>query len=161
MAIDEYFSREDELTGLASHTYVVHDHVMVFDRPLADAINHMYNHLAVLFDLANGAFSYLPMMFLSKNHPSLRGFVQEFAEEMANGDKTAMDATRLDMINQLVYECHFLIEILAKIAWQTDDGEKVGDEQISHLEHVLATIPFIDYSTTPAERPSKIKYHRI
>jgi len=146
---------------------------MVFDPRLAYAINHLYNHIHVLINLAreDPTSSFFEMGFLQANHPFLRDQASEFLDRLPklNTDIEKVDSLRLSMINRLLEETKSLIEISASLALDIAREQEVQDnkshdinlDHIRELEQSLARIPFIDYHSMVEPRPSIVQVINI
>ena len=173
MPITEFFSSATEIEFGCGTTFQVEDHVLLSDRRLAHALNHLYNHIHYMIGLATT----LPLLndyeldFLISNHPLLREQALELKNLVPNtlADFNKMDDQRLVIVYQLIEETKALTEITALLACslgragQEAPGEKGGAviAPIDMLERSLAQIPFIDYHLPVEDRPSIVKLKNI
>ncbi len=169
MPIIEYYSKEEEQEFGCGTTFRVHDDMLIFDRRLAHAINHLYNHIQVLIHLTSSwsPFADTELKFLVESHPALRVQAASLLNELPTQpwDLEKMDTLRLTIVHRLIEETQALTEISASLAWtieherdaQTDGIDKSQDASIEKLEQTLARIPFVDFHAVVHERPSIVQ----
>jgi len=167
MPIVEYYSREEEKEFGHGTTFHVHDELMVFDRRLAHALNHLSNHIQALTHLASSyiLFTDTELNFLVANHPHLRNDASSLLSSVSEQpwDFERMEACRSKIIRCLIDETKALVEISASMACaiehesETEKASKPEVESIDKLEQDLAQIPFIDFHSVVDQRPSIVK----
>jgi hypothetical protein len=170
MPITEYHSISEEKELGFGTTFVVNEEMIVFDRKLAHAVNHIFNHLRFLITYIDvGMHSndeYLD--FLIENHPLLR----EKATALKNGfnypdwDMEKWTPIRRQIVEQVKNELLTMIEMTTAMAWDIDiisyernrKKRKEKQEIIENYADRLAEIPFIDYHAIVEEKPSVVKF---
>lgn len=173
MSITEYYSEKEEKEFGGGTTFIVQDAMLVFDRRLAHAINHLYNHIRTLIHLASvdASCAHTEFEFLTANHPHLRDQVLELQGHLSRHslDFKKVEVLRSNVIRRLVEETQTLTEISASLAQaieherhaggQRPDGRDKGDEGDTtvRLEQALARIPFIDYHAIVEANPSIVR----
>lgn len=169
MSITEHYSEKEEKEFGCGTTFMVRDAMLVFDRRLAHAINHLYNHIRTLIHLASvdASCAHTEFEFLAANHPHLREQVLELQGHLSEPslDFKKVEVLRSTVIRRLVEETQTLTEISASLAQaieherQYPGSEDKGDEGNTtvRLEQALARIPFIDYHAIVEANPSIVR----
>lgn len=169
MAITEYYSEQEEREFGDGTAFLVSDKVLCFDRRIAHAVNHIYNHLQVLVSLTShgGWGSWSDLEFLISNHPALRKHAQELITEQSKSERDVkkMDDLLAEILSRLAFETQQLVAATAILGGATlslggDQENLKAQEEIDlsiEMEIAIARIPFIDYHPLMEQRPSIVK----
>lgn len=137
------------------------DLVEVYDRSLAHAINHIYNHLKVLMMVAYANVDTVAAEALVASHPTLKSIAQEMIEGAEGIDQFQAQEEQIVRVLQaelieLIVETVQLAKVV-KIK-NTPLADK-HQADIERLETLIASIPFIDYHYRSDPPPSIVNSH--
>lgn len=169
MAITEYFSEEEEKEFGNGTAFEVRDRIICFDRRLAHALNHTFNHLHFMTSLieCGGWGSQNTLEFLVSTHPALREHAQRLIAEVGKPDRNVreMDVLMAEIMARLAFETQQLVAATAilggavlSLGGDPENPKAQGEIDLAiEMEIAIARIPFIDYHSPVEQRPSIVK----
>ncbi len=142
-------------------TYIVSETFEVYQREIADAINHLLNHIKTILAFNYFNVSLRPEEFLVNNHPGVKSLVQTYNSEVQRDQPDAEYLLRLraEITGLLLDECHFLLKQTAKLAVVLDQVGIEVNPTIQRIERDILQIPFVGYHSEEELVPSIIRVH--
>lgn len=144
----------------------VGDEVEIYNRSLAHALNHIYNHLKILMEIAGSNVSVFPIQALTENHPVLRPLAQWVLENQERSAEGKFDSNTDLMLQEQITRVlqAELIELIVQtvhLAKIVDLGKFSKSDEIEadvhRLETLIASIPFVDYHYQNEPPPSIVR----
>lgn len=158
MAIEEICA--SNLEGDLS-TYIVSESFEVYQLEIADALNHLLNHIKTIIAFNYYNVSLRPEEYLLSNHPGVKSLVQAYNNELEHEtpDNDYLGRLRAEISSTLMDECHFLLKQTAQLAVVMDQTGGEIDPLVRNIEREILQIPFVGYHSEDEPVPSIIRVH--